>query len=112
MISGKYLFKDLNIEIKKNTFVGILGPSGSGKTSMVNFYGLIHPNQGAIYNDDIKVDKDISKKFKIGYMSQNVYLVNDTIKNIILGSEYDLNRFKESINFSQISDFINSLPRV
>ncbi len=109
----EYLFKDLNIEIKKNTFVGILGPSGSGKTSMVNLLcGLIHPNRGAIYIDDIKVDQDISKKFNIGYMSQNVYLVNDTIKNnIILGSEYDLNRFKESINFSQISDFINSLPK-
>jgi ABC-type bacteriocin/lantibiotic exporter with double-glycine peptidase domain len=66
--------------------IGIIGKSGSGKTTLVDLsLGLIAPTSGHILINN--KEKDLSVFLpKIGYVTQNINLINDTvIKNIAYG---------------------------
>ncbi len=91
-ISFKYqkndisILKSLNLQISKNTSIGIVGKSGSGKTTLINILlGLLNPSQGNITLDDIKIDSSKLNLFhkKIGYVPQFPYLTDDTFRNNI-----------------------------
>ena len=67
--------KNVNIEIEKGDFVGIIGHTGSGKSTLVqHFNGLVKPTSGKIYfnGQDIWEDeKNIGKlRFKVGLVFQ------------------------------------------
>ena len=110
------MLKDINIEIKKNTKVGIIGPSGSGKSTLLDLItGLHSPDKGAIFCDNIDIDTNKPGwQKKLGYVPQTIYLLDDSIKNnIAFGIEEEkINNTKvfESLEKSQLTEFINSLP--
>lgn len=64
----------VSIDVKQGEIVGLLGPNGAGKTT--TFYmtvGLITPNEGHIYLDDMDITKyPVYKRAKagIGYLAQ------------------------------------------
>ena len=64
----------VSINVKQGAIVGLLGPNGAGKTT--TFYmtvGLITPNEGQIYLDDLNITKyPIYKRAQngIGYLAQ------------------------------------------
>ena len=111
--SDKYIFKNLNFSLKKNSMIGILGPSGSGKTTFVNLItGLIKPNNGQILVDDFQdINDDISSwRLKIGYVSQSIFLFDGTLEeNISFGSEneiIDQSKLLNCIKLSQLDKFV------
>tara|TARA_B100001094_G_C18187014_1_gene804493 strand:- start:2726 stop:3928 length:1203 start_codon:yes stop_codon:yes gene_type:complete len=116
--SNEEALKDINIKIKKNEFIGIIGKSGSGKTTLINILlGLINPDKGVIRLDNyLNLDQQNLKVWqnKIGFVSQNVFLIDDTIKkNIALGLEDDFiekEKLEMAINMSQLREFIGTLP--
>lgn len=65
---------DVSIDVKQGEIVGLLGPNGAGKTT--SFYmttGLIVPNSGHIYLDDLDISKfPVYKRARagIGYLAQ------------------------------------------
>ena len=76
--------------------------------------GLHNPSQGKILVDNIDINSNINGWFKnIGYVSQNVYLIDDTIENnIALGindKEIDYLNLDKAIGSSGLKDFIQSL---
>ncbi|MDD5775109.1 MAG: ATP-binding cassette domain-containing protein, partial [Candidatus Omnitrophica bacterium] len=86
-----YLLKGLNLEIKKKKVTAIVGPSGSGKTTVVNLllklYNLDKGNI-AIDGEDIFSYSNKSYLRKFGYVGQETFIFNDTIKeNIRFGAE-------------------------
>ena len=109
------IIKNLNLNIKKNSILGIKGKSGSGKSTFLNLIsGLIKPTSGGIYIDDKNISENINGwKRKIGFVSQSVFLLDDTIKNnIAFGIENDFIDEKilnKSIHLSGLDDYINSL---
>jgi len=116
---NKKIFKQINLEINKGDFIGIVGPSGSGKSTFINLIcGLIEPNEGKIIINKNFNLKDIKYKFisSIGYMSQNINLFDDTIKNNIYLNKFEINKnlkkrfYKMSLVNSQLNTFIESLP--
>ncbi|NLI23680.1 MAG: LPS export ABC transporter ATP-binding protein [Bacteroidales bacterium] len=64
----------VSVEVKQGEIVGLLGPNGAGKTT--TFYmivGLIVPNEGKIFLDDIDISLEPMYKRAqrgIGYLSQ------------------------------------------
>ena len=56
-INGKWLFKDVNLELRAGEVIGITGPNGSGKTTLAKLMvRKRNPSQGKIvrYNDRLK----------------------------------------------------------
>ena len=108
--------KNIKTVINKGDFVGILGTTGSGKSSVLNLIlGLVEPSEGSIRVDGVNIEKNLKKwQKKIGYVPQNIYLVDDSVsQNIAFGLEKDeinKNRLEEVIKESQLYNFVNSLP--
>ena len=66
---------DINIEIEKGSFVGLIGHTGSGKSTLIqHLNGLIKPTSGKIYigGEDLWANpKDIRRfRFKVGLVFQ------------------------------------------
>ena len=67
--------------------ISIIGKCGSGKTTLISIIlGLLKPSEGKIIIDGREVKAyltNIGIK-KIGYVAQDIYLIDDTIKNNII----------------------------
>ena len=108
----KIIIQNLNFQLNKNDKIGIYGKSGSGKSTLVDLiFGLINPDSGSIFIDNIKLDKNIKIfDYKLGYISQNCYLLDDTVKrNVAFGlkdDEIDQNRVLKSLKIAQLEDWL------
>lgn len=112
----KFTLQDINLRIYKGEFIGIIGGSGQGKSTFLNLIlGLLEPSEGYIRSNKINIHNNINGwQNAIGYVPQDVYLIDDTIKNNIAfgqqGSEIDNNKLNIAIKISGLENFINNLP--
>ena len=115
-IQNKNIIKNLNLEIKKNSLVGIYGSTGSGKSTLIDLImGLRKPKTGNIKIDNINL-ADIDQeqwRNEISYVPQEIFLLNTTIENNIifnLNKKENTNRVKlqEIIENVQLKEFVNS----
>ncbi len=111
------VLNNINLNIKKNEVIGIKGDSGSGKTTLLNIISkLSSPTNGKMMVDDkILSDKKDIRAYQnlISLSSQDTFLIEASIKeNILLGTEetFDEQKFIHSLDFSQVKDFLNSMP--
>ncbi|HET6989735.1 MAG TPA: LPS export ABC transporter ATP-binding protein [Bacteroidia bacterium] len=71
---SRVVVKGVSINVKQGEIVGLLGPNGAGKTT--SFYmivGMIKPNEGRIYLDDLDITHEPMYKraqLGIGYLAQ------------------------------------------
>lgn len=120
----EYNYKDRNVsvinnislQIKRGAKVGIIGPSGSGKTTLLNIIlGLLEPTSGSIEidNKNIFFNNLESWQKQVGYVSQNIFLIDDTIKNnIALGQKnVDEDKIEKSLKKSNLYNFVQNLPK-
>ena len=113
----KVAVNNINIEIIKGKSVGLIGKSGSGKSTLVDIIiGLLEPSTGEIFIDDNNIGvKKVSWQKQLGYVPQEVYLLDDTIRNnITFGiekEEIDEKLLSDVIEKSQLKNLINSLPK-
>lgn len=86
------IIKNLNFEINKGDKIGIIGKSGVGKSTFLDiFLGLLKPTKGSVLIDGKSVD-NINWGEKLGYLGQNINLIDDTlINNIFFGRESNRN---------------------
>ena len=118
-ISFKYpnqsisIIENLNLKINKGDRIGIIGPSGSGKTTLINIIlGLLSPENGKIIVNNVEQKKYILENS--GYIPQEIFLIDDTIKsNIICGDSKneDEKLLNYCIKLAQLNETINSLPK-
>ena len=108
----------ISLEIKANETVAIIGESGSGKTTLVNaLSGIIDQYEGEILinNKSLAELKKGSLRKKIGYITQEPVIFNDTIANNISfwdESEEDIVKQKldNAMKKAAIYEFVQSLP--
>ena len=97
----------VSINVKQGEIVGLLGPNGAGKTT--SFYmtvGLITPNEGRIFLDDLEITKyPVYKRAQtgIGYLAQEASVFRQMSKGymtekILCGNFYCI---KETVLFVQ-----------
>ncbi|MEK9613763.1 MAG: ATP-binding cassette domain-containing protein, partial [Flavobacteriaceae bacterium] len=111
----KIILNSINLKIKKGTTIGIVGASGSGKSTLVDLInGLLKPTKGTITVDGIQIDEFIkSWQQTIGYVGQEIFLIDDTIKaNIAFGmsdQEINMDSVYKALEAAQLSSFIDEL---
>lgn len=89
----KAAVNDINIEIEKGDFIGVIGHTGSGKSTLIqHFNGLLKPTSGKIYIDDEDLWADKARlrqcRFKVGLVFQypEYQLFEETVaKDIAFG---------------------------
>ncbi len=79
------IFRNLNFTIHKGDFIGIIGTSGTGKTTFFNLIaGLISPNSGKIYIDDVDLmEQSVYWTKKVGYVPQDTFILDGSLKENI-----------------------------
>lgn len=105
------ILDNINLEINKNEIIGIIGESGSGKTTLINLLtGLLKPIIGNIFLNEKKISHNLrSWQNLIGYVSQNNFMLDDTIKkNIILdANKTDDSKLNTILRELKLHDFIS-----
>ncbi len=108
--------KNVNIDIEKGTIVGVTGETGAGKSTLFHIIlGLLEPKSGVVLFKNQNINLDIVNwRNQIGYIAQNIYLLDDTIeKNIsfdFLEKEIDKERMNFAIKMSCLQKKIFKLP--
>lgn len=111
------ILNNISLNISKNETIAFVGESGSGKTTLLNVVtGLLPSSEGEIRFDG-KILNDLnpsSYRNKIGYITQEPVIFNDTIyNNITLWSDkspYHMERYHKIIRDTKLDMFIDSLP--
>ena len=106
--------KKVNITIPVNKLTVLTGKSGIGKTSIVDaLVGLSEIDSGNIYFDDYEIkDIDIKElRANIGYVGQDISLLNDTIFNNITLFDDSISEslVKKTLKKVDAYDFVMSL---
>jgi ATP-binding cassette subfamily C protein len=85
----EWVLWDASFDFPSGLFTAIIGPSGVGKTTVVDLLmGLLRPQEGEIFIDDLPLAKVSLKSWRkmIGYVPQETLLLHDTILiNVTLG---------------------------
>src|ERR1041385_1791680 len=113
---GDNVLKDIELRISKGEVVAIVGPSGSGKTTLVDLVPRFYdPTKGHIVVDGIDLRKvDVqSLRNKIGIVTQETILFNDSVRNNIAYGLDDcpMDRIVAAARAANAHDFIMDMPK-
>jgi ABC-type multidrug transport system fused ATPase/permease subunit len=113
----KPILNEVNLEIKVGETIGIIGASGEGKSTFIDLLnGLYKPTGGKILADNKKIQNNLySWNKNIGYVAQDIFLIDDTVEqNITFGRDQD-NIDYEALNYAlkkaQLIDFVEGLAQ-
>jgi ABC-type multidrug transport system fused ATPase/permease subunit len=105
--------KNINLTIPAFSKIGLIGTTGSGKSTFLDIIlGLLTPSNGRISVDGVDINSQniFSWRKNIGYVPQQIYLSDTTIKeNIAFGLEIEDINYDQVINSAKIAslhDFI------
>ena len=116
--ANKFLFKDISLDISKGKIYGITGLTGSGKTTLADIIMCLNNKVDGkiLLNDSLNLNEYKNSWQKlIGYVPQNIYLLDDTIKNNIAFGEFsndiDEATLLKSIKLAKLEKLINNLEK-
>jgi ATP-binding cassette, subfamily C, bacterial len=106
----------VTLDVAPGAVVGICGPSGAGKSTLVDaILGLVQPDEGRIEIDgqDLAGLAHDAWRHAIGYVAQDTFLFNATIRDNIRwsnqgASDVDIERAARQ---AHAEDFIRALPQ-
>lgn len=84
--AGAPILRGVTLAIRRGEISALMGLSGAGKTTLVDLLlRLFQPTQGEVLLDGVPIDtiKIGEWRKKVGYVPQEVFLMNDTIENNI-----------------------------
>ena len=107
------IINNISLNINRGECIGIIGESGSGKTTLINIImGLINPIDGFIELDGIKKNLNSDNWFKkISQIPQDIFLLNDNIRNNItfeFNTNIDDNKILNIIDKVKLDNFLKN----
>ena len=110
------VLKGINLKCRKGEVLAIVGPSGAGKSTLVDLIPRFYdPQKGAVLIDgrDIRTFEMKSLRSRIGMVTQETILFNDSVKDNIAygkrGASYD--EIVEAAKKAFAHEFILNLPQ-
>ncbi|MBO5551727.1 MAG: ABC transporter ATP-binding protein [Lachnospiraceae bacterium] len=106
----------VSIDIKRNSSVAFIGATGAGKSTLADLImGILSPTEGHIYADDTDIAEIPGKWHRIiGYIPQEIYLLDGTVReNIVFGTEAGNvtdEDIWEALSAAQAEEFVKGLP--
>ncbi|WP_268034996.1 ABC transporter ATP-binding protein [Algoriphagus sp. PAP.12] len=114
--STKKVLSNINLKIQDNRSYAFVGKSGSGKTTLTNLIvGLVHPTEGDFYlnGETLRSFNLASYRSKIGYITQEPVIFNDTIFNNITfwseKTEANYSKFLHAVKLAHLTELVESL---
>lgn len=111
------VIKNFNLIIRRGESLGIQGSSGRGKSTLMNLLlGLLSPDSGQILIDETPLTSENCRSWQnsIGYVPQNVFLLDSSLKeNIAIGVDpenIDMDRLRKVISLASLEGFVETLP--
>ena len=103
---SRTVVKGASVEVSQGEIVGLLGPNGAGKTT--TFYmmvGLVTPNSGRIFLDDIEITKEpVYRRAQrgIGYLAQEASVfrnlsIEDNLRAVLEMTSFTKEYQKEKV---------------
>jgi ATP-binding cassette, subfamily B, bacterial PglK len=96
--------KNINLEIKKGSTIGIIGETGSGKSTLVDIImAFLSPKNGSLEVDGKIINKDNINSWRslISHVPQSIFLFDSSIAENIA-----LNVSKENIDYKLLTQVI------
>ena len=114
--NDKTILNKLSVVLNSPSFIGVVGSTGSGKSTFIDLLlGLIEPTSGNITFNNQLYDESLRNSIssRIGYVPQDIYLFDSSIKNNIAWGveeiEIDMNRVINSAKLANLDEFISQL---
>ena len=115
-VSNTPVLRNISLTIERNQSIGFVGHSGSGKSTLIDIMlGLLSQKTGNIVINGRNID-DVLPEWQrsVGYIPQDIYLIDDTIKaNIAFGikkDDVDYAQIMTVLEVAQLDELICSLP--
>ena len=112
--TGKAALENINIVIPAGKMTAIVGESGSGKTTLMKLLLKFYtPTEGNIFlgGRELSFYKSSSIRRLSGIVMQDNFIFSDTIRqNIILGEVENEDKFRNALDISCLSEYLNGLP--
>jgi ATP-binding cassette, subfamily B, bacterial PglK len=108
---------DVSFTIERGQSVGIVGPTGAGKSTLVDvLLGLLPPTTGRVLVDGEPLEgRERAWQRQIGYVSQDVYLLDDSLRrNIAFGipdGGIDEARLALAVTQARLDEVVSMLPQ-
>jgi ATP-binding cassette subfamily C protein len=108
---------DVNLSIRPGESIGIVGPTGAGKSTLVDvLLGLLLPTGGRVLIDgDPLSTRERGWQRLIGYVPQEVYLLDDTLRrNIAFGiadRAIDDRQLARAVSLARLGEVVSALPK-
>lgn len=107
----------VTITIPVNSVIGLVGSSGSGKSTLIDLLlGLLTPQQGSIYVDNICITKDNKRAWQdlLGFVPQSIFLSEGSVaENIAFGipaKDISLEQVNKALNLANLTELVEQLP--
>ncbi|QSX08406.1 ABC transporter ATP-binding protein [Alkalibacter rhizosphaerae] len=107
--------KEISFQVDDGSMVAIVGPSGSGKSTIINLIPRLYDvDEGAVRIGGVDVrDMDLTYlRNLVGFVSQDTYLFNGTIRENLLYAKEDATQeeLEEACRIADLHEFIVNQP--
>ena len=105
----------VSLNIPRNAMVAVVGASGAGKSTLIDLIaGLREPDSGRIAIDGVDLAEIdlVSWRRRIGYVTQDVTIFNDTVRNNLLFAHPDAGEadIRQVLDLVRMRDIVAALP--